>query len=107
MNATSPEPHDHRHAMPHASDASRRVPGQHGTTGHAGHDETDAHDRHEGHSVAMFRDRFWITSLLSIPTLVWSAMVQRMGGFSAPAFPGSQYVPALLGTAVYLYGGSV
>ncbi len=55
----------------------------------------------------MFRDRFWITLLLSIPTLVWSGMVQHMVGFSAPAFPGSPYVPALFGTAVYLYGGSV
>jgi len=55
----------------------------------------------------MFRDRFWITLLLSIPTLVWSGMVQHMFGFSAPTFPGSGFVPALLGTAVYLYGGLV
>ena len=55
----------------------------------------------------MFRDRFWITLLISIPTLVWSGMVQRMFGFSAPPFPGSLYVPALFGTAVYVYGGSV
>ena len=49
-----------------------------------------AHDRHAGHSVAMFRDRFWITLLLSIPTLVWSGMMQHVVGFSAPAFPGSR-----------------
>jgi Cu2+-exporting ATPase len=55
----------------------------------------------------MFRDRFWTTLLLSIPTLVWSGMVQQMTGFTAPAFPGSPYIPALFGTAVYLYGGSV
>jgi P-type Cu2+ transporter len=90
MNATIPEPRDHHHAM-----------------SHAGHSEPGAHDRHEGHSVAMFRDRFWITLLLSIPTLVWSAMVQHMVGFSAPAFRGSLYVPAFFGIAVYLYGGSV
>ena len=90
MNATIPEPRDHHHAM-----------------SHAGHGEPGAHDRHEGHSVAMFRDRFWITLLLSIPTLVWSGMVQHMVGFSAPAFRGSLYVPAFFGTAVYLYGGSV
>jgi Cu2+-exporting ATPase len=93
--------------MPHAADVSGTSHGQHGTTGHIGHDEPGAHDRHEGHSVAMFRDRFWITLLLSIPTLVWSGMVQEMVGFTAPAFPGSRYIPALLGTAVYLYGGSV
>ena len=55
----------------------------------------------------MFRDRFWITLLLSIPTLLWSEMVQHLFGFSAPAFPGSLYVPALFGTAVYFYGGLV
>ena len=104
MNSPSPEhaAHEHHHAMPHA--AGQGAPG---TTGHAGHGEPGAHDRHEGHSVAMFRDRFWITLLLSIPTLLWSGMVQHMVGFSAPAFPGSPYIPAFFGTAVYLYGGSV
>ena len=94
MNATS-EQHGHHHAMPQAGSAPAK-----------GH-EAGTHDRHEGHSVAMFRDRFWITLLLSLPTLVWSGMVQQLAGFSAPAFPGSPYVPALFGTAVYLYGGSV
>src|SRR6188508_3179746 len=107
MNRSSRGPHDHHHAMPHAADVSRKASEQHGTTGHAGHGEPGAHDRHEGHSVAMFRDRFWITLLLSIPTLLWSGMVQHMVGFSAPAFPGSSYIPAFFGTAVYLYGGSV
>ena len=34
-------------------------------------------------------------------------MVQHMFGFSAPTFSGSEYVPALFGTAVYFYGGLV
>jgi len=55
----------------------------------------------------MFRDRFWLTLLLTIPTLVWSEMVQQWFGFSAPVFPGSAYIPAIFGTAVYLYGGWV
>jgi Cu2+-exporting ATPase len=107
MNATSPEPHDHHHTTPHAADVPGGGHEQHGMTGHAGHDEPGAHDRHAGHSVAMFRDKFWITLLLSIPTLLWSGMVQHMFAFSAPTFPGSEYVPALFGTAVYLYGGLV
>ncbi len=109
MNWPAPEHagYEQHHAMPHAADASGNAPGPPGTRGHAGHGEPGAHDRHDGHSVAMFRDRFWITLLLTIPTLVWSGMVQHMVGFSAPAFPGSQYVPALLGTAVYFYGGLV
>ena len=109
MNSPSPEhtAHADHHAMPHAADASGTGRAVHGTMGHASHGAPGAHDRHEGHSVAMFRDRFWITLLLSIPTLLWSGMVQHLVGFSAPAFPGSSYIPAFFGTAVYLYGGSV
>jgi Cu2+-exporting ATPase len=107
MNATSPEPHDHHHGTPHPANVSVTGDDAHGMRGHAGHVEPGAHDRHEGHSVAMFRDKFWITLLLSIPTLLWSGMVQHIFGFSAPTFRGSQYVPALFGTAVYFYGGLV
>lgn len=109
MTATSPghPPHDHHHAMPHAGHEPAGGHGRHRAPAAPKHDPQRGHDRHEGHSVAMFRDRFWITLLLSIPTLVWSGMVQHMFGFSAPAFPGSRYVPALFGTAVYFYGGLV
>jgi Cu2+-exporting ATPase len=55
----------------------------------------------------MFRDRFWITLLLTIPTLVWSEMIQGWFGFSVPTFAGSRFIPAIFGTAVYVYGGSV
>jgi Cu2+-exporting ATPase len=63
------------------------------------------HDKHAGHSVAMFRDKFWITLLLTIPTVIWSDMIQDLLGYAAPRFPGSTYVGAVLGTAVYVYGG--
>jgi P-type Cu2+ transporter len=69
--------------------------------------EGGAHERHAGHSVEMFRDRFWITLLLTIPSLVWSEMIQEWLRFTAPAFAGSRYIPAVFGTAVYLYGGWV
>ncbi len=55
----------------------------------------------------MFRDRFWLTLALTIPTLIWSDMIQRWFGFTAPVFPGAAYVAPVFGTAVYLYGGSV
>ena len=32
--------------------------------------EAGAHDKHAGHSVAMFRDRFWLSLLLTIPVVV-------------------------------------
>jgi Cu2+-exporting ATPase len=55
----------------------------------------------------MFRDRFWISLLLTIPILIWSPDLQEWLGYRAPAFPGSDLIPALLGTAVFLYGGLV
>ena len=74
---------------------------------HHAHGEHGGHDRHAGHSVEMFRDKFWLSLLLTIPTLVWSEMIQHWLRFRAPAFVGSDYIPAIFGTAVYLYGGWV
>src|SRR5689334_7788131 len=64
------------------------------------------HEVHAGHSVAMFRDKFWISLVLTIPTLVWGHMLQSALGYRAPAFTGSSYLPALFGIAVFLYGGT-
>ncbi len=66
-----------------------------------------AHDKHAGHSVAMFRDKFWLSLLLTVPTLIWSHDVQEWFGFMAPMFPGSAYIPAFFGTIVFVYGGLV
>ena len=66
-----------------------------------------ANGRHEGHSVAMFRRRFWVSLALTVPVLFWSPEVQALLGFEAPAFPGSALVPAVLGTLVFLSGGGV
>ncbi|MEW5918741.1 MAG: heavy metal translocating P-type ATPase, partial [Gemmatimonadota bacterium] len=53
----------------------------------------------------MFRDKFWITLLLTMPTLVWGHMLPGVLGFHAPAFPGSRWIAPLFGTAVFVYGG--
>ena len=71
---------------------------------HSGHDQHAAHDRHAGHSVAMFRDKFWLSLLLTIPVVIWSADIQQWLGYSAPTFPGSQFIPAVFGIAVFAYG---
>ncbi|MGD8728577.1 MAG: heavy metal translocating P-type ATPase [Gemmatimonadota bacterium] len=71
------------------------------------HDEHSGHDKHEGHSVAMFRDRFWGSLLLTVPTLVWSPMLQELLGFTPPSFPLSRFVAPVFGTAVFFYGGLV
>jgi Cu2+-exporting ATPase len=53
----------------------------------------------------MFRNKFWLTLLLSIPTVIWSEMIQQWFGYTAPNFLGSEYIAAVFGTAVYFYGG--
>ena len=64
------------------------------------------HDKHAGHSVAMFRDKFWVSLLLTLPALVWGHMLQGAIGYSAPRFAGSAWIPAVFGTAVFVYGGA-
>src|SRR6267142_4792950 len=64
---------------------------------HAGHKMADmpgGHDRHAGHSVAMFRDKFWLSFALTIPVVVWSSDVQQWFGYTVLSFPGSKLVPA-------------
>jgi P-type Cu2+ transporter len=85
--------HEH-HADAHGSHA------EHGTA------QAGAHDKHAGHSVAMFRDRFWLSLLLTAPILVWSEMVQSWLGYTAPTFPLSSRIPAIFGTVVFVYGGA-
>jgi len=76
-------------------------------TGHQGHEVHQGHDQHAGHSVSMFRDKFWWSVALTLPTVVWSPMIQQWLGFSAPTFPGSRYIPAIFGTILFFYGGMV
>jgi Cu2+-exporting ATPase len=66
-----------------------------------------SHNRHAGHSVAMFRDKFWLCFALTVPVIFWSTDVQHWLGYKAPSFPGSKFIPAILGTVVFVYGGTV
>jgi len=96
-----------RDEMSHAGDARPPSEAHEAHDAHVSHDGGGhgSHDQHAGHSVAMFRDRFWLSVLLTIPVLVWSEMVQDWLGFGAPTFPLSDRIPAILGTIVFVYGG--
>lgn len=72
---------------------------------HQDHSNRD-HDKHAGHSIDMFRDRFWLSLGLTFPVVYFSEMIQEWFGYSAPTFLGSDWVAPLLGTAIFLYGGS-
>ena len=74
-------------------------------SGHEAHPPGMAHDKHAGHSVAMFRDRFWISLLLTVPVIAYSEMIQMWLGVTVPSFSGSGLIPPLFGTAIFIYGG--
>lgn len=74
---------------------------------HHHHHEHAEHDKHAGHSVKMFKDKFWLSLALTIPVLAYSEMIQHWFKFMPPSFPGSQYVPFVLSTAIFFYGGTV
>jgi Cu2+-exporting ATPase len=75
--------------------------------GHAGSAHGGGHDRHEGHSVSMFRDKFWLSLALTIPVVILSPDIQEWFGYTLPSFPGEQYAAAVLRTVIFLYGGLV
>ncbi len=94
----------HSHAGHHDDGPPKAtVPAAHSPQEHA----AGGHAKHEGHSPSMFRDLFWWSAALTVPTVVWSDVPQQLLGYRAPTFPGSQYIPAVFGTAVFLYGGRV
>lgn len=49
---------------------------------HAQH-KSKKHQVHSGHEM-MFRNRFWVSLILTIPVLLFSPMIQEWFGFSLP-----------------------
>jgi Cu2+-exporting ATPase len=80
---------------------------------HAGHGD-GSHDHGEGHGdhggmhaghEQMFRRRFFVSTLLSIPVLLYSEFLQTQLGFSVPTFPGSEWINPVFAVVVFAYGG--
>lgn len=69
-------------------------PTEHGATGH---------DKHAGHNVADFWKRFIICSIVSVPVLALSHMIQQWFGFEF-TFAGDKYLLAALSTFIFVYG---
>lgn len=67
---------------------------------------TEGHDDHADHGVAMFRDRFWLSLILTFPVVFYSETIQEWFGYIAPDFPGSNWIAPILGTIIFFYGGS-
>ncbi|MGZ0212871.1 MAG: copper-translocating P-type ATPase [Actinomycetales bacterium] len=63
------------------------------------------HGQHAGHSTAMFKNKFWLSLVLSIPVVYFSPMFSHLLGYSIPQFPGSAWIPPVLGSVIFFYGG--
>lgn len=70
-------------------------------------DSHDEHDKHAGHSVSMFKDKFWLSLLLTIPVLSYSPSIQDWLNFTSPEFSGSSFIPFIFSTIIFFYGGLV
>ena len=106
MSAEVKAPADHTNHMKassssqdlHASAKDHKAHGMSKEGEHAGHVD------HSGHED-LFRKRFWVSLLLSIPVLLYTPMLQMWFGFTMPNFVGSQWVAPVFSIAVFLYGG--
>jgi Cu2+-exporting ATPase len=71
------------------------------------HQEHAGRDKHVGHNPDMFRDRLWLSLVLTIPIILYSNMIQEWLHFTMPSFPGSGWIPFILGTIIFFYGGTI
>lgn len=65
------------------------------------HDSGHGHKHHE----MMFRKKFFISTALSIPVLLYSSFIQGLLNFSMPTFTGSSLIVPVFSIVVFLYGG--
>ena len=94
LPATEHPGHDH-HARGdhHAHDEAGSGPEHMGHGGHGGHDH-----------VAMFRQRFWWSLLLTAPIVVTSHMVMDWFNYSLD-FAGMDLIGPVLGTVIFVWAG--
>ena len=104
--------HEHHHRDDRSPAKASALASQHGpemdhahsSSAHSDHDMQGMEHMHHG---ADFRRLFWICLVLTVPTLVFSTGLQSILGLGGPRFPGSAWIPAVFGTAIFLLGGRV
>ena len=85
-----------------AEQAGHAPHAQHGGYG-GGH---GGHGGGHGDHAAQFRDRFWLSLALAVPVVLASPMFAELLGYELPDVPGLSWVPPVLGSVIYLYGGA-
>lgn len=87
----------HHHAKHHHD--------HHASGGHGNHGSHGGHSGHGHHSPGMFKQRFFVSLILTLPILYFSPQLQGWLGYEAISFPGSGWINPILGIALYFYGG--
>ncbi|RKS09163.1 Cu2+-exporting ATPase [Nocardiopsis sp. Huas11] len=123
MKKNSPEHEHHQHHVGLQEHVDHTDHGMHTEhTGHAGHTHHGDHAGHEGHvdhsgheghgghgghgdHVGQFRRLFWVMLALAVPTVLLSGMFAGIVGYTVPDLPGVEWVPPLLGSVMFLWGG--
>ena len=72
---------------------------------HHEHKGKSAHVDHSGHEQ-MFKRKFWVSLVLSVPVLLYSQGLQMLLGFSMPAFPASDWLAPFFSVIVFFFGGA-
>ena len=63
--------------------------------GHSGH----------GHHIQEIKVKAIVSSILTVPVVLYSESIQELLGFKMPSFPGSEWIVPVLSTFVFFYGG--
>jgi Cu2+-exporting ATPase len=94
----------HSHHMSHSPTAEDEHAHHHPASASSAEHGHGSHVDHTGHEL-LFRNRFWVSLLLTIPVLLFSPMLQDWFGFTMPDFPGDQLVGPLFAIIIFFYGG--
>ncbi|MDC0834032.1 copper-translocating P-type ATPase [Geitlerinema sp. CS-897] len=73
--------------------------------GHNHNGKSGGHSGHGNHSPEMFKNRFFISLILTLPVLYFSPQLQSWLSYEAISFPGAGWISPILGIALYFYGG--
>ncbi len=101
--------HGHHQTMHDSMDGGAKP--RHAPERHGGRSEGESHD-HQGaqhghsHMVGEFRNRFWVSLVLTLPILILSPMIQDFLGIrEGLQFPGDIWILFGSSTIVFFYGG--
>jgi P-type Cu2+ transporter len=98
-------PAEHGSHGAHDAHAGHEAHGAHDAhAGHEAHGAHGGHDKHAGHDPEMFRRRFWLSLLATIPLVVTSEMVMDWFGYELD-FYGRETLGPVLGSFVFWWGG--